>query len=214
MNTGGYNMQKTFLWRRILILTIILTVTALAAVPAAGLFSFRQNIGVPEAAAAVKKALPAERPASLADLIEKLRPAVVNIHTTATVKSRQGLPRGSDIPGHPLFRNDDLFRRFFGDIPEREFKQKNLGSGFIISSDGYILTNNHVVERADKIRVKLADGTEYDADIRGQDANTDIALLKINPAAPSLPVVKVGNSDKLRVGDSVFAIGNPLGLEL
>ncbi len=206
-------MQKTGFWKRTLILIIILMVTALAAVPAVGLFSFLQNVGVPEAAAAVKKAPPAERPVSLADLVEKLRPAVVNIHTTATIKSRQGLPRGSDIPGHPLFRNDDLFRRFFGDMPEREFKQKNLGSGFIVSGDGYILTNNHIVERADKIRIKLADGKEYDAEVKGQDANTDIALLKINPAAHSLPVVKIGNSDKLRVGDAVFAIGNPFGLE-
>ena len=206
-------MEKTFLWKMILILTVVVTVTALTAFPVAGLFSFPQSPGVPEAAAAVKKALLAERPASLADLVEKLRPAVVNIHTTATVKSRQGIPRGSEIPDHPFFRQDDFFRRFFGDIPEREFKQRSLGSGFIISSDGYIFTNNHVVERADKIRIKLADGKEYDAEIKGQDANTDIALLKINPAAHSLPVVKIGNSDKLRVGDSVFAIGNPFGLE-
>ena len=204
-------MEQTFPWKKILILTVVVTV--LTALPVAGRFSFLQSTGVPEAAAAVKKSPVMERPASLADLVEKLRPAVVNIYTTATLKGRRGLPRGSEIPDHPFFRQDDFFRRFFGDVPEKEFKQKSLGSGFIISSDGYIFTNNHVVERADNIRIKLADGKEYDAEIKGQDANTDVALLKINPAASSLPVVRIGNSDKLRVGDSVFAIGNPFGLE-
>jgi serine protease Do len=206
-------MQKTFLWKRILILTVVVMVTALTAFPVAGLFSFPQSPGVPEASAAVKQPASIERPVSLADLVEKLRPTVVNIYTTATLKSRRGLPRGSEIPDHPFFRQDDFFRRFFGDIPEQEFKQRSLGSGFIISTDGYILTNNHVVERADNIRVKLADGKEYGAEIKGQDANTDIALIKINPAAHSLPVVKFGNSNQLRVGDWVFAIGNPFGLE-
>jgi serine protease Do len=214
MKTGDGMMKKTFPRKGILVLIVAVTLMAMMTFPVTGLFFFPQSTGVPEAAAAVEKLPPIEKPASLADLVDKLRPAVVNIHTTATLKSRRGLPRGSDIPGHPLFRNDDLFRRFFGDIPEREFKQQNLGSGFIVSSDGYIFTNNHVVERADKIRIKLADGKEYDAEIKGQDANTDIALLKINPTAHALPVVKIGDSDKLRVGDSVFAIGNPFGLEL
>ncbi|MBA4397230.1 MAG: peptidase [Syntrophus sp. (in: bacteria)] len=204
-------MENTFPWKRILILTVVVTV--LTAFPVAGLFSSPQSSGVPDAAAAVKKSTAIERPASLADLVEKLRPAVVNVYTTANVKGRRGFPGANDIPGSPLFRNDDLFRRFFGDTPEREFKQRSLGSGFIISSDGYIFTNNHVVERADKIRIKLADGKEYDAEIKGQDANTDVALLKINPGASSLPSLKFGDSDKLRVGDSVFAIGNPFGLE-
>jgi serine protease Do len=206
-------MKQTFPWKRILILTVVVTVTALTALPVAGLFSFPLWPGMPEAAAAVKKSPSIERPASLADLVEKLRPAVVNIYTTATLRSRRGLPRGSEIPDHPSFRQDDFFRRFFGDIPERDFKQKSLGSGFIISSDGHIFTNNHVVQQADQIRVKLADGKEYDAVIKGQDANTDIALIKIDPASHLLPLLKIGNSDKLRVGDSVFAIGNPFGLE-
>ena len=107
---------------------------------------------------------------------------------------------------------DDFFERFFGDTPQREFKQKSLGSGFIISSDGYIFTNNHVVEQADKILVKLSDGKEYEAKIIGKDAKTDIALIKIKPT-DSLPVAETGDSDKLRVGDWVMAIGNPFGLE-
>ncbi len=206
-------MKQTFLRKMILILSVVVTVTALTAFPVPGLFSSPQFPGVQEAAAAVKKSPAIERPASLADLVDRLRPAVVNIYTTATLKGRRGLPRGSEIPDHPFFRQDDFLHRFFGDVPEREFKQKSLGSGFIISSDGYIFTNNHVIQQSDQIRVKLADGKEYDAVIKGQDANTDIALIKIDPAAYSLPVLKVGNSDKLRVGDWVFAIGNPFGLE-
>lgn len=151
-------------------------------------------------------------PASLADLVDKLSPTVVNISTTTIIKGRQGYPFGRRMPFPKFFGDDDLFRRFFEDAPERDFKQQSLGSGFIISRDGYIFTNNHVVEKAAKIRVKLATGKEYDAEVKGKDPSTDIALIKINPDN-SLPVVKLGNSDKLRIGDWVFAIGNPYGLE-
>ena len=153
-------------------------------------------------------------PVSFADLVEKWRPTVVNISTTTIVKSKKqlGNPFGNDMPSPRFFGGDDFFRRFFENAPEREFKQRSLGSGFIISSDGYIFTNNHVVEKADKIKVKLATGKEYDAEVKGRDANTDIALIKIN-AVDSLPVVKFGDSEKLRTGEWVFAIGNPFGLE-
>jgi serine protease Do len=161
-------------------------------------------------AAATGKA--AGAPASFADLVEKWRPTVVNISTTTIVKGRQGNPFGNEMPFQRFFGNDDLFRRFFEDAPEREFKQRSLGSGFIISSDGYIFTNYHVVEKANKIRVKLSTGKEYDAEVKGKDPTTDIALIKIKPEN-SLPVVKLGDSDKLRTGDWVFAIGNPFGLE-
>jgi serine protease Do len=133
----------------------------------------------------------------------------VNISTTQTIKPSRGfsgnVPRGN-------LDNDDFFRRFFGDIPERELRQNSLGSGLIISSDGYIFTNNHVVAKADKIKVKLANGKEYDAEVKGKDPNTDLALIKIKPEG-DLPCVKFGDSDKLRVGDWVFAIGNPFGLD-
>ncbi len=212
-------MKKTFDWKRMmniklrfLALTVVVTGMTLTAFPVTGLFSFLQYPGVQEAAA-IEKLTSIGKPASLADLVERLRPVVVNIHTTATIKGRSGSPWGRNLPDHPFFRNDDFFRRFFGDTPEREFKQRSLGSGFIISSDGFIFTNNHVVEKADKIRVKLADGREYDAEIKGQDANTDIALIKINPDGHLLSVAKLGDSDKLRVGEGVFAIGNPFGLE-
>jgi len=151
-------------------------------------------------------------PVSFADLVEKWRPTVVNISTTTIVKGRQGNPFGNEMPFQRFFGKDDFFRRFFEDAPEREFKQRSLGSGFIISSDGYIFTNNHVVEKADKIKVKLSTGKEYDAEVKGKDPTTDIALIKIKPEN-SLPVVKFGDSDKLRTGDWVFAIGNPFGLE-
>jgi len=151
-------------------------------------------------------------PASLADLTEKLGPSVVNISTTKVIKGRSGRGSGGEAPFDRFFGNDEFFRRFFGDLPERELKQRSLGSGFIISSDGYIFTNNHVVEKADKIRVKLSSGKEYDAEIKGKDPNTDIALIKIKADKP-LPIVTLGNSDQLRVGEWVFAIGNPFGLD-
>ncbi len=149
------------------------------------------------------------RPFSFADLAEKWGPAVVNISTTQTVKSGRGLY--GNMPRH-FFDQDDFFRRFFGDMPEREYKQNSLGSGFLISSDGYIFTNNHVVAKADKIKVKLSNGKQYDAEVKGKDPNTDLALIKIK-ADEKLPCVQLGDSDKLRVGDWVFAIGNPFGLD-
>ena len=151
-------------------------------------------------------------PASFSDLAERVKPAVVNISTTKTFKGRSGLgtPFGrSPFGGH---FGDDFFERFFGDIPQHEFKQRSLGSGFIISNDGYIITNNHVVEQTDKILVKVSDGKEYEAKIIGTDAKTDIALIKIKPDN-SLPFVEIGDSDAVRVGEWVIAIGNPFGLE-
>ena len=152
-------------------------------------------------------------PLSFADLAEKLKPSVVNISTTKTIRGG-GLrsPFGQGSPFDRNFGGDDFFERFFGDTPQRQFKQKSLGSGFIISHDGYIFTNNHVVEQADKITVKLSDGKEYEAKVIGKDAKTDIALIKIK-TSDSLPVAETGDSEKLRVGDWVLAIGNPFGLE-
>src|SRR3989339_217300 len=176
--------------------------------------SFFKSSPVPDVqeASAVSTASPSQAPLSFADLAERLKPSVVNISTTKII--RGGGVR-SPFEGSPLgryFGGDDFFERFFGDTPQREFKQKSLGSGFIISHDGYIFTNNHVVEQADKILVKLSNGKEYDAKVIGKDAKTDIALIKIKPSE-SLPVADTGDSDKLRVGDWVMAIGNPFGLE-
>jgi serine protease Do len=153
-------------------------------------------------------------PLSFADLAERLKPSVVNIRTTKTVTAGgRGTLRSPFGEGTPFdrFFGDEFMKRFFGDVPRREFKQRSLGSGFIISKDGYIFTNYHVVEMAEKILVKLSDGKEYEATIVGKDKNTDIALLKIKPRN-SLPVAVLGDSAKLRVGDWVIAIGNPFGL--
>lgn len=147
-------------------------------------------------------------PLSFSDLAERVKPAVVNISTSKTYRGRGGM--GSPFGGSPF--GDDFFDRFFGDMPRREFKQRSLGSGFIISTDGYIFTNNHVVEKADKILVKISDGKEYEAKVIGTDANTDIALIKIKPDN-SLPVAEIGDSEKVRVGEWVIAIGNPFGLD-
>ncbi len=151
-------------------------------------------------------------PGSFSDLAERVKPAVVNISTTKIFKGRGGSISPFDLSpfGSPF--GDDFFERFFGDIPQREFKQRSLGSGFIISSDGYIFTNNHVVEQTDKILVKISDGKEYEAKIIGTDAKTDIALIKIKPKN-NLSFVEIGDSDTLRVGEWVIAIGNPFGLE-
>lgn len=149
-------------------------------------------------------------PLSFADLAEKVKPAVVNISTTKTYKGQGGFGFGRSPFNGPF--GDDFFDRFFGDVPRRDYKQRSLGSGFIISNDGYIFTNNHVVEKADKILVKVSDNQEYEAKIIGTDAKTDIALIKIKPKN-SLPVVEIGDSDKVRVGEWVIAIGNPFGLE-
>lgn len=152
-------------------------------------------------------------PMSFSDMAERVKPAVVNISTSKTYKGKGGYssPFGRSPFGDSPF-GDDYFDRFFGDMPRREFKQRFLGSGFIISNDGYIFTNNHVVEQADKILVKISDGKEYEAKVIGRDANTDLALIKIK-AQNSLPVVEIGDSDKVKVGEWVIAIGNPFGLE-
>jgi serine protease Do len=150
-------------------------------------------------------------PISFADLADKLMPSVVNISTTKKIKTGMTSPFGRQTP-EQFFRNDELLKRFFGNIPEREYKQNALGSGFIISKDGYILTNNHVIDKVDRIKVKLSNGKEYDAVIIGKDDKTDLALIKIKPQS-DLPIVKFGDSDRLRVGDWVVAIGNPFGLE-
>ena len=143
---------------------------------------------------------------SFSPIVERVLPAVVNIRTTQIVREN---------PLMDFFDKDDpfyrFFKRYFGEIPH-EYQQKSLGSGFIISSDGYILTNNHVISRATKIRVKLLyTGEVYDAEVVGSDPKTDVALLKIK-ASRKLPTVALGDSDNIKVGDWVLAVGNPFGL--
>lgn len=146
-----------------------------------------------------------------ADLVEKAKPAVVNIYTTTIVQGRRFFNRRQPSPFHDFF-GDEFFRRFFGEgfeIPPQ--KRNSLGSGVIIAPDGYVLTNNHVVEGASEIAVKLESGNEYKAKVVGRDQKYDLALLKIE-AKERFPTVPFGDSDRLRVGDWVVAIGNPFGL--
>jgi serine protease Do len=150
-------------------------------------------------------------PQSFADLAEAVKPAVVNVSTVSTTK----------VPGNPFqfFFGpkeqgpfEDFLKRFFGDMPDRELKQKSLGSGVVIDRDGFILTNYHVVQRADEITVRMADGRELKARVVGRDPKTDLALIKISSPTQSLPALPLGDSDAIRVGDWVLAVGNPFGL--
>ena len=149
------------------------------------------------------------RPDSFADLADKVSPAVVNI-TTSTVVA-QGAGPGPIVPeGSPF---EDFFKEFQDrnrDKGDRPRRSSALGSGFVISEDGYIVTNNHVIEGADEITIEFFEGGELEAKLIGTDPNTDIALLKVEADAP-LAFVSFGNSDTARVGDWVMAMGNPLG---
>jgi len=139
------------------------------------------------------------------ELVEKQGPAVVNVSTTQIIRNAQGFP---NIPENDPFY--EFFRRFAPQMP-REQESQSLGSGFIISADGYIMTNAHVVDSADKITVRLTDKREFSAKVIGADKRTDVALLKIE--ATGLPKVTVGDPDKLRVGEWVIAIGSPFGFD-
>ena len=152
-------------------------------------------------------------PGNFSELAEKAEPSVVNIRTEKMMKGGgQVFRHYFDSPFGRRSPFDDFFAPFFENRPERDYKQRSLGSGFIIDKEGYIVTNNHVVENADEIKVKLFDDSEYDAEIIGRDPNTDLALIKIN-AKKSLKPLKLGDSDKLKVGSWVTAIGSPFGLE-
>jgi len=148
---------------------------------------------------------------NFSDLAEEASPAVVNITSTREMKQRNSYGRGFGDP-----RYEEFFERFFGQQPRPSTPRENTrpvvstGSGFIISEDGYLLTNNHVVEDADEITVSLGDRREYSAEIIGADPRSDVALLKIE--AENLQILKIGNSSNLRVGEWVVAIGSPFQL--
>jgi serine protease Do len=165
-----------------------------------------------DSAAAAVDTTPKMVPETFSQLADEAKPSVVNIRTEKTVQGGGRVFR--HFFGNP-FGGRDPFRDFFGpfdDGPSRDFKQRSLGSGFIIDRDGYIVTNNHVVEDADQIKVRLAGGQEYDAEVVGRDPKTDLALIKISGTEKLTPL-PMGNSDDLRVGSWVVAIGSPFGLE-
>ncbi|MBN1225906.1 MAG: DegQ family serine endoprotease [Deltaproteobacteria bacterium] len=149
-------------------------------------------------------------PDSFAELAAREGTAAVNISTTKTVKTSRSF---SPFQGRDMrdFFGDEFFKHFFGGEPEGTMKQRSLGSGFVVTDDGYILTNNHVVADADEIQVTFSENEKYEAKIIGRDEKTDIALIKID-IDKKLTAVKLGDSDKLRIGDWVVAIGNPFGL--
>ncbi len=149
-------------------------------------------------------------PDSFADLVEKLSPSVVSIASTTIIdnNSQNQIPQFPE--GSPF---DEFFKDYFDRDQRRSQRpMTGLGSGFVISEDGIIVTNNHVIEGADEITVILSDETEFMAELLGRDPKADIAVLKINPDKTNLTAVKWGDSDDMRVGDWTIAIGNPLGL--
>ena len=159
-------------------------------------------VSVPVVAAAGLAALE-NRPPSFAAIAKKTMPVVVNISTTTQRSGRGGA-------NDPI---DEFFNRFFGESPPKENSQRSLGSGILISKDGEILTNYHVVRNADVIKVKLADQTEFEARLIGKDDRTDLAIIKIRRSGGNLPFARLGSSSHLDVGDWVMAIGNPFGLD-
>ncbi|WP_246797130.1 DegQ family serine endoprotease [Burkholderia perseverans] len=211
-------------WMAAAALTACLPVASPAAQTAAPVQGASAPVTVPVAppsAPAARAALP-----DFADLVEKAGPAVVNIRTTATVPAD---PRGGAFPQGPDDGDmSEFFRRFFGiplpgapgspgtpknappDAPDTE-QNRGVGSGFILSPDGYVMTNAHVVDDADTIYVTLTDKREFKAKLIGVDERTDVAIVKIN--ASSLPTVAIGDSNKVRVGEWVVAIGSPFGLD-
>jgi serine protease Do len=154
-------------------------------------------------------------PETFADIAQKYSPAVVNISTQKTFK---GKPSQQEFFGHGPMPGPnepfwDFFQKFFPEMP-RERTQRSLGTGFIIDPKGLVITNEHVIKNADKITVKMAgeDGKEYTATVKGRDPLTDLALLQIDSKDKNFPSLTLGDSDKIRVGDWVVAIGNPFGL--
>jgi serine protease Do len=158
-------------------------------------------------------------PESFADLVVKVKPAVVNISTTQKAEggAREAIPQMPDLPEDSPLR--DFFEKFFQNRPgapghpsRPERKVNALGSGFIVDPAGYVVTNNHVIAKATDIKVKLNDGSEHSAKLIGRDEKTDLALLKIDNGSKNLPYVSWGDSDKAREGDWILAVGNPFGL--
>jgi serine protease Do len=169
-----------------------------------GLASFLDPISAP---VAQTTGLVQGAPSSFSPLAKQASPSVVNISTVKVVKGRGQMP----MPFAPNDPFRDFFDRFFKDQMPKDFKQQSLGTGFIIDKDGFILTNNHVVEKADEIKVKFSDEKEMIAKVIGRDPKTDIALIKVESDKSFTPL-PMGDSDKLDVGEWVVAIGNPFGL--
>src|SRR3954454_6833381 len=204
--------------RRFTLVTVTLTAVVsflVGAIIAGGVARSAVSAGAPGrpggahmTAARTTTASPMASLVNFADVVERLNPAVVNIDTTA--RATGGKRRRGARPADPSDQLDGPFE--FGTPRERESPRRGAGSGFIIDPDGSILTNHHVVDRAERITVKLSDGRTMRARLIGSDPDTDIALIKVDGQS-GLPVAPLGDSATLRMGEWVCAIGNPLGYE-
>lgn len=192
-------------------------VIAAVAILAGGMLLMPDSYTASEAGSRAKQQTPMV-PQNFTQLAKKAGGAVVNIRTVKTVENGGQVFQHFFGPGGPGSQGeespfDEFFERFFGQQnPGREFKRKSLGSGFVLDKQGHIVTNNHVIENADEIQVKLKDGKEYDAEIIGADPSTDLALIKIEPDN-DLPTLTLGDSENINIGEWVLAIGNPFGLD-
>src|SRR5216110_2045924 len=165
----------------------------------------------PPAAAPTAPVLPVQMPlntGSFAGVAEIIKPAVININTV----SKGGLPGGGGRTPFEEFFGEDFFRRFFGDTPER-IPQRSLGSGVIVDATGIALTNAHVVEKATEIEVITLDGSKHKAKVVGADKKTDLAVLKLDDGKAQFKFARLGDSDRMQVGDWVIAVGSPFGLQ-
>src|ERR1043165_6863826 len=200
MSRHRYSRRKQVLGaikQALILASILLTLAACKAQSAAALSSAKPAASPPPGAGAAQN--------SYADVVSRVAPAVVTIHSQMRVRAPQQFP----------FADDPFFQQFFGDrgaAPQmpREQRATALGSGVIVSADGYILTNHHVIDGAEQIKVDLNDNRTLDAKVIGTDPPSDLAVLKVE--ASNLPVLQLGNSDNVRVGDVVLAVGNPLGV--
>jgi serine protease Do len=198
--------KKAYAWIAVGVFASILGLTAAESVDRLFPSPLGKTLSAQADAATDARGLP-----DFVSLAKKLTPVVVNVSTTQAVEAERGGGPGSPFqPGDP---RGEFWRRFFGgQSPRGPSRQQSLGSGFIIDRDGSILTNNHVVENAQKITVKLSDGRDFEAKVIGRDPKTDIAIIKID-AKGDLPIAPLGDSDRLEVGEWVMAIGNPFGLD-
>lgn len=199
-------LLSTFKWASVMVLTTVVVISIQASADSKNLSENQANKPTVQQ--------PWTPSAGFADLIEQVSPAVVHVAVSGTRSPARRTPQFNFPPGSPF---EDFFAPRDRNQPnqrERESERSRplgIGSGFIISADGYVVTNNHVIQGADKIVVTMTDGEEYEADLKGTDDKTDLALLKLKKAE-NLPHVGWGDADKSRVGDWVLAIGNPFGL--
>ena len=207
------NIKQTTPWKRHALYS------ALALILAGGTLLSLSNATATPRPAVVTSNASQQGPASFSSLFQNARPAVVSISTTGKLAAMPGT-RGQYFE-MPKLPEGSPFRKFFEEFSENHrnhsghgaggHKYQAVGSGFIVSADGYVVTNYHVVEDADEIEIVTHDGSRYNASIKGHDAKTDLALIKIEADRP-LPYIEFGNSDNAKVGDWVVAVGNPFGL--